>query len=436
MAWEGEDGLVAFLRLRLRRAWGSIDEPRAVELVRALQEHCADGHADVSVPAPPQKRSKSENVAASHQSDFGEDGTEEKVEQTDENTAREQAADPSAHAIDRRCTAAAQARMRLRRLGEAVANEVQRHKPDWALHGSRPKVVEAVAALESRRSASIRAFETLRGIHDALRERGDAVPTVVELDAYAKAARVVGGKSWSRDVTSWVLAELGLPAAAGSLPQVPLRLLDIGSSFGAFCDVPGLCCTAVDLAPAHPEVLRGDFLQVPIMENLEQERQVDAATGSLEALGAGAFDVAVLSLVLSFLPTPALRRQMLERARRCLRRPCGTLFVVEKTSLAPRGSLEDKARLVAFREALEAAGFRVRSYAAVGRLEGGTRPHAHAWRLVAETEPRTHPGPTFREDTPDPTQAEVEPKRQPSEAPMADDDVNPDSLSLQSIQAV
>ena len=50
--------------------------------------------------------------------------------------------------------------------------------------------------------------------------------------------------------------------------------------------------------------------------------------GRLEAVGAGSFDAAVLSLVLSFLPTAALRREMLARARRCLR-PGGVLLLVE-----------------------------------------------------------------------------------------------------------
>ena len=48
----------------------------------------------------------------------------------------------------------------------------------------------------------------------------------------------------------------------------------------------------------------------------------------MEAVGAGSFDAAVLSLVLSFLPTAALRREMLARARRCLR-PGGVLLLVE-----------------------------------------------------------------------------------------------------------
>ena len=122
--------------------------------------------------------------------------------------------------------------------------------------------------------------------------------------------------------------------------------------------------------------------------------------GNLQSLRAGAFDSLVLSLVLSFLPTPELRRatwmanefcclwiqmstinicwpedqpkeiygsqlsnsiqiltdnyhlnsglqEMLNRAHRCLR-PNGSLFVIEKTSLGERQD---------FQAALEAAGF-------------------------------------------------------------------------------
>lgn len=69
---------------------------------------------------------------------------------------------------------------------------------------------------------------------------------------------------------------------------------------------------ALDLAPAAPSVWRADFLQLQIEEMEMEEKDGDVfeinAHGELQTLRAGAFDAVVLSLVLSFLPTPELRR--------------------------------------------------------------------------------------------------------------------------------
>lgn len=96
----------------------------------------------------------------------------------------------------------------------------------------------------------------------------------------------------------------------------PLAVLDVGSCYNALGRVPGLNVTAVDLAPAVPEVLRGDFLQTrftnessaPLAAVVEHDDQ-DAATASPGAvvLRSGAFDAVVFNLLLSYLPTPALR---------------------------------------------------------------------------------------------------------------------------------
>lgn len=191
----------------------------------------------------------------------------------------------------------------------------------------------------------------------------------------------------------WVLDELQL-----LYPEVnEVRLLDVGSSYGAFA-LPH--CVALDLAPATPSVWQADFLQLKIEDTHGQSAAATFelnSAGELRSLRCGAFDAVVLSLVLSFLPTPKMRREMLDRARRCLH-SSGSLFVVEKASLCRDGRA--KAAVEEFQESLEAPGFRCQKYSAVGTLVGERRSngHAHAWHLRPGGTPRASPLPMFKED--------------------------------------
>ncbi|CAE7177352.1 Samtor, partial [Symbiodinium pilosum] len=249
---------------------------------------------------------------------------------------------------------------------------------------------ELLQGLLQNKSARKDAFASLDEIHRRLRERRELRLTREELETYRHCAPIVGSKDWSKETVSWILNEL---RSEGMPEWTELCLLDVGSSYGAFFG-HGFNVVALDLAPAHPEVLEGDFLQVEVAEAKEL-RKLDGA-GRLLSLKAGGFDAVVMSLVLSFLPTPALRREMLDRARRCLRTG-GALLLVEKTSLAPtdRTGTSQRQR---FEEALLAAGFQSRRYAAVGRLEGDRRPHAHAWHLKRTEGPvLPEPLPRFKE---------------------------------------
>ncbi|CAE8728156.1 unnamed protein product [Polarella glacialis] len=239
----------------------------------------------------------------------------------------------------------------------------------------------------------------MHAIHAALRLRGEGRLTVQEAEVYSRAAPIVGSKAWSKETVRWVLSELQAVALCRGPGEAELHLLDVGSSFGAFFGHPGLRCVALDLAPAHPEVWQADFFQLPILPLPLQEgcRVLRSDDGSmLLALEAGSFDAVVLSLVLSFLPTPRLRRDMLDRVRKCLRTG-GSLLLVEKAALAAHGAAGLERRR-AFQEAVEAAGFVSQCCTSLGRLDGGRRPHAHAWHLIAGSEPRLEPGPAFRED--------------------------------------
>ncbi|CAL1153559.1 unnamed protein product [Cladocopium goreaui] len=286
----------------------------------------------------------------------------------------------------------------LRVVGVALAEEIEKTKPSWAIEGQEVAVVaEELRQMRRRRQLAKEAFAAQEAIHQLLRERQQLWLSDEELEIYRRSAPVVGSKSWSKATVQWVLDELEVltPGAAGDI-----RLLDVGSSYGAWDSLPK--SLALDLAPAAPSVWRADFLQLQIEEMEMEEKDGDVfeinAHGELQTLRAGAFDAVVLSLVLSFLPTPELRREMLDRARRCLRlSPPGSLFVIEKTSLCRDTAQSAREK---FQKALEAAGFQCQKYSAVGTLDGDSRPnrHAHAWHLRPNAERfQPSPLPTFKE---------------------------------------
>mmetsp|Transcript_159600 Transcript_159600/g.512136 ORF Transcript_159600/g.512136 Transcript_159600/m.512136 type:complete len:430 (+) Transcript_159600:80-1369(+) len=408
----GDDSLARFLARQLCEACDAIEEGRAALLVAALMAYCAEApaahSASGSAAAPATSHAPAAlSAAAAAAGGASAEACDGAAEQEQEEDEEEGDDDGSAAAHE----AMVAARRRTQRLGDVLVAELKRQAPAWALEGSELEVRAALAELVARRAAAKEAFAVMHGVHASLRSRGAAVPSDAELEAYARSTLQVAAKSWSSDSQRWVLDELGLlgavagaaaPASPASPPpplagetRRPVRLLDVGSSFGAFCGVDGVQCVAFDLAPATPTVLRADFLELPISTDLGEDVRIEGS--NLLAVGAGSFDVVVMSLVLSFVPLPAHRRAMLDKARCCLR-PSGSLFVIEKAALASGGRAAGRGQLDAFREGLEAAGFVARRYAALGRLEGGRKPHAHAWRLVPEAEPRPHPGPWLRED--------------------------------------
>jgi len=277
----------------------------------------------------------------------------------------------------------------LRVVGVALAEEIERMKPVWAKIGDIANAVDELRQMRARRRLAKEAFAAQEEIHERLRHRQQLWLSEEELDIYRRSAPIVGSKSWSKATVQWVLDELEL-INPGAINEV--CLLDVGSSYQSWSSLPK--SLALDLAPASTSVWRADFLQLNI-EELDSVFELND-NGDLQTLCIGAFDAVVLSLVLSFLPTPELRREMLDRARRCLsQRVSASLFVIEKTSL--RHEFE-------FQEALEAAGFQCQKYSAVGTLDGDSgdakksNRHAHAWRLRPSGLPRPSPLPTFKED--------------------------------------
>lgn len=203
--------------------------------------------------------------------------------------------------------------------------------------------------------------------------------------------------------------------AAQLLPKLDsrLRLIDIGSCKNFFGErYPELCETvALDLCPADASVFECDILDLDIVAQAPQDDKVDTHStgdgGNCASRGAGrlkwlvqaSFDVAVISQVLSFIPSAGARALVLEKTRQLLRGgEGGILLVVEPARVLRHAG----AQLIA---AIEARGFRHvpglryerRGEAAVG-LAFATTPidaNTEAWARARETTPvnvPTHPG--------------------------------------------
>lgn len=156
----------------------------------------------------------------------------------------------------------------------------------------------------------------------------------------------------------------GLTLAQAPEPvEPPVRLLDIGSSINRFKDWPFYVeAHALDLQPAAEDVYQADFFELEIVEAPDAESPLCVKDGKLEGLVATSFDVVVLSLVLSFLPSPEKRIEMVAKARQCLRDHRGLLFVVEGGSAIMEGNWYQKDAAAEWSQAMETAGFKVMNF--------------------------------------------------------------------------
>ncbi|XP_045463053.1 S-adenosylmethionine sensor upstream of mTORC1 isoform X2 [Harmonia axyridis] len=100
------------------------------------------------------------------------------------------------------------------------------------------------------------------------------------------------------------------------LPQLPLKLLDVGSCFNPFSIYEIFEVLAIDIAPASPSVEKLDFLE-------EEEESNDLPHSS--------FDIVVFSLFLEYIPCPDLRFKCCEKALTLLK-PEGLLFIITPDS--------------------------------------------------------------------------------------------------------
>ncbi|XP_022909974.2 S-adenosylmethionine sensor upstream of mTORC1 [Onthophagus taurus] len=104
-----------------------------------------------------------------------------------------------------------------------------------------------------------------------------------------------------------------------------LKLLDVGSCYNPFKEFDLFDVTAIDLAPALPDVLQCDFINLKICEITK------ISNNTINSLAQNSFHVIVFSLLLEYLPTPEFRFICCEKAYKLLK-PEGLLIIITPDS--------------------------------------------------------------------------------------------------------
>ena len=149
-------------------------------------------------------------------------------------------------------------------------------------------------------------------------------------------------------------------AAAKALVDRP-RVLDVGSCMNYFGRLHGDCLdvTAVDLAPGHPSVFGCNFLELTIGSSLKTK---DGPEGLVaEELPAGHFDVVIMALLFSVLPSPEARGIAAKKARQVLKDSGRGLLIIADTKGTVGRHCDPAARSSKWIAAVEANGFTLAS---------------------------------------------------------------------------
>lgn len=232
---------------------------------------------------------------------------------------------------------------------------------------------------------------------------------------------------------------VGVAAGDSQDDRRKIRILDVGSCYNYFhscASCVDYCVTAIDLFPMEPTVHTCDFLKVrvgPREEGLLLASSCTAETvvmpetdtsssssqpsttksDSVLQLPESSYDAITLSLVLSYLPTPELRKQMIEKARRLLVCPKidinldlfraspdivasdqslasvafeapGTLIVLEKVSIFNANNIPSDQLRQQWIRVIEAVGFRLIRYQLLVQANGH-RTHALIFHTVDDS---------------------------------------------------
>ena len=89
--------------------------------------------------------------------------------------------------------------------------------------------------------------------------------------------------------------------------------------------------TAVDLSPATSDVFCGDFIQIPV----ENDLRLDSNKTEVKSLPQNYYDSVIFCLLLEYLPSPKLRLIAVQKAIEVLK-PFGILIIVTPGTFCQR----------------------------------------------------------------------------------------------------
>ena len=212
---------------------------------------------------------------------------------------------------------------------------------------------------------------------------------------YAEQAKTVGSHRWCQAANEWCIDyTMQCCVEFGNAP----RVLDVGSSYDACGELRqrGFHVDAVDLVPADPRVYSCDFLSIDIFSREEGSSRVRKRSDvghygetderewsyAIDSFPCALYDVVIMTLVVTFLPSEELRGQMVGNARALLKRN-GLLLLVDSASINKdrRGSGRATRALSKWRASLEQASLKFEKHE---RLQG---VHALAFRATCDGTP-------------------------------------------------
>jgi hypothetical protein len=176
-----------------------------------------------------------------------------------------------------------------------------------------------------------------------------------------------------------------------------IRLYDVGSCYNPFQDCKEFQVTALDLYPIQDSsVYRCDFLELEIGTNdssilykkIDDNNKCKSFLEShyqLLQLPKSSSDALCMSLVLSYLPTPIKRIEMIKKARQLLVSPAynnciersGILLIIEKESITSTGKYNNKF-IKLWKASIIEQGFQFLSYSLI--ISGSRKSHAFAFK--------------------------------------------------------
>ena len=221
-------------------------------------------------------------------------------------------------------------------------------------------------------------FEVIKTHHASFVRNGwninHSFPDVKKsFEEYGEAAVEIGKRSWAKNSHHWTMNKLflffrkkGLRKElfheyqaldlSHQLPSIvdeggdPLQFLDVGSCYDPLSqlllemkDFGPVDITAVDLHPMNPHVYTCDLLQVELSSkatkplSTQKQQSLGFLSGQrILSLPWRSYHAVSLTLVLSYLPTPALRYQMIQKASELLFHPPSLLSSDQPMDLLKR----------------------------------------------------------------------------------------------------
>lgn len=181
-----------------------------------------------------------------------------------------------------------------------------------------------------------------------------------------------------------------------------IRLYDVGSCYNPFQDCKEFSVTALDLYPVHDSsVYKCDFLELEIgssdtsivFKKIEDNNDNNKSKSFIEShyqllqLPCSSSDTLCMSLVLSYLPTPIKRIEMIKKARKLLVSPgynncierSGILLIIEKESITSTGKYNNKF-IKLWKASIIEQGFQFLRYELL--ISGSRKSHAFAFKTT------------------------------------------------------